>query len=93
MKNSNQMCFENTILNYKSFPYSNNVDPIIMNRGDRLIGISSFNEFLSLGDFKAYAQKVFPIQEYPKDLIFYSKRLNLYVTQGCTVHFLNRKDS
>ncbi len=64
MKNSNQMCNHcDTIFNYKSSPYSNNIYPIIINRGDRVIGINSLNEFLSLRDFKAYAEKVFPIQE------------------------------
>ncbi len=59
-----------------------------MNRGDRVIGLNSFNEFLSLRDFNAYAHKAFPNIELPKNLIFYSKRLNLYVTEGCTAHFL-----
>jgi hypothetical protein len=34
-----------------------------MNRGGRVIGINIFNEFLSLGDFKAYTNKAFPNKE------------------------------
>ena len=65
-----------------------------MNRQDKVIGINCFNDLLSLRDLKAYIQQVFPNTEYPEDkIIYYSKILNLIVTDDCRVHFLNSSDS
>lgn len=67
-----------------------------MDPTERVIGINCFNEFLSFGDFMAYVQKNFPKNEYSQlnklDLVFYSKRLNLFVNKGCIVHYLNNYD-
>ena len=58
MKNSFHMfeSYDKLIYNYKSSPNQNHVYPIIMNRGEKIIGINCFNEFLSNEDFKAYTQ-------------------------------------
>jgi hypothetical protein len=64
-----------------------------MKSTDEVIGINCFDEFLSFGDFLVYTQTVFPNKEFSyliqNDLIFYSKRLNLFVNRGCKVHYLN----
>lgn len=86
----------NRIFNYHSSPFTNHVSPIIMNKinqPDRVMGINCFNEFLSYGDFLSYIQKAFPNNKYSNlnnlDLVFYSKRLNLFVNKGCIVHYLH----
>ena len=67
-----------------------------MNNDTKLFGINCFNEFFSFSDFLAYTKKYFANNYYEElkaeDLLFYSKRLNLFVNKDCTVHFLHKKD-
>ena len=77
------------LLNFYSSPYANHVSPIIITNKNKVIGINSFGEFLSLSDFLAF-NKNSSIGNQTKDLVFYSKWLNLFIIDE-TVHFLDER--
>jgi len=89
MKQSFLLCDYYYILNFQSSPYANHVFPIIINNKNKVIGINAFGEFLSLSDFLAFNKNGSSDNE-TKDLVFYSKRLNLFILEE-TVHFLDNR--
>jgi hypothetical protein len=81
MKHSSLIYREDgNLLNYYSSPVENFVSRIAMTQpSDDVLGINCFGELLLKSELISYAKNNFSQQIKEDKVLFYSKRLNLYV--------------
>jgi hypothetical protein len=85
MKLSNVIRSIDNLLNYYSFPTDNCVTTIAMNKihpsDDVIVGINCFDELLFRSEFISYAIDNYYLEIKGEKILFFSKSLNLYVSQ------------
>ena len=75
---------DGNLLNYYSSPVENCVSRIAIHQwsSDDVLGINCFGELLLKSELISYATNNFSQQIKEDKVLFYSKRLNLYVYEG-----------